>query len=100
AQLVKPGGYLAYMTCTYSPEENEENCRWFQHHFPQFQSVRVPILTERQSHLADFPCYRLWPQAGMGAGAFTCLWHVPGSAPEKQLNWDWLNQNMKNSIKN
>ena len=31
---VKPGGCLIYSTCTVNPEENEENVRWFQEHFP------------------------------------------------------------------
>ena len=31
---VKPEGCLIYSTCTVNPEENEENVRWFQEHFP------------------------------------------------------------------
>ena len=36
AKLVRPGGRLVYSTCTYNPEENEENVKWFlsvQHDF-------------------------------------------------------------------
>ncbi len=92
AQLVKPGGYLAYMTCTYSPQENEDNCQWFQQQFPQFQAVAVPDLVPMQSHLADFPCYRLWPQSGAGAGAFTCLFQTRTEGLGQGLNWAWLDQ--------
>jgi 16S rRNA C967 or C1407 C5-methylase (RsmB/RsmF family) len=91
-QLVKPGGYLAYMTCTYSPQENEENCRWLSANFPHLQAVAVPLLTPMQSHLAAFPCYRLWPQTGAGAGAFTCLWRKDTEGTGAELPWDWLEQ--------
>ncbi|HEY9799828.1 MAG TPA: RsmB/NOP family class I SAM-dependent RNA methyltransferase [Leptolyngbyaceae cyanobacterium] len=73
AQLVAPQGYLAYMTCTYSPEENEQVCEWFLSRFPQFQAVKVNHLQEYQSHLTTIPCYRLFPQDRLGAGAFTAL---------------------------
>jgi len=91
-RLVKPGGYLAYMTCTYSPEENEENCRWLMAHHPHVQPVAVPLLQSAQSHLADFPCYRCWPQTGVGAGAFTCLWQVRHEGAAAELPWAWLAQ--------
>ena len=73
ARLVAPGGCLAYMTCTYSQKENEDVLRWFVRKFPHFAPAAVPALAGCESHLADFPCYRLWPQDGLGAGAFTSL---------------------------
>ncbi|MDJ1171321.1 RsmB/NOP family class I SAM-dependent RNA methyltransferase [Roseofilum sp. BLCC_M154] len=73
AQLVAPQGYLLYMTCTYSLEENEQICNWLLKKYPHFQPVSVPHLLDYQSHLSDLPCYRLWPYQGLGAGAFTAL---------------------------
>lgn len=73
AQLVSPGGYLTYMTCTYSPEENEQVIAWFLERFPNFQTVKVPDLLDYQSHLTETFCYRMFPQTGLGAGAFTTL---------------------------
>jgi 16S rRNA C967 or C1407 C5-methylase (RsmB/RsmF family) len=73
AQTVAGGGYLAYMTCTFSPEENEQVVAWLLKHFPQFEAVPVPLLADHISPLAEFPCYRLWPQTGLGAGGFTAL---------------------------
>ncbi|MBU6229512.1 MAG: RsmB/NOP family class I SAM-dependent RNA methyltransferase [Cyanobacteria bacterium REEB459] len=73
AQLIAPGGYLAYMTCTFSPEENEAIASWLLKTFPQFEAVEVTDLQAHTSHLAEFPCYRLWPQSGWGAGGFTAL---------------------------
>ena len=73
AQIVAPQGYLAYMTCTYSPDENEQVCEWFLKRFPQFKAVNVLHLADYQSHLTTIPCYRMFPQYKLGAGAFTAL---------------------------
>ncbi|WOD37836.1 RsmB/NOP family class I SAM-dependent RNA methyltransferase [Nodosilinea sp. E11] len=73
AQTVAGGGYLAYMTCTFSSEENEQVAEWLLKKFPQFEAVEVPVLADYASPLASFPCYRLWPQSGLGAGGFTVL---------------------------
>lgn len=58
-QLVAPGGYLAYMTCTFAEEENEQVGRWLLRKFPQFKPQMVPHLEQYQSHLSDLPSYRL-----------------------------------------
>nr|WP_199305821.1 RsmB/NOP family class I SAM-dependent RNA methyltransferase [Pseudanabaena sp. FACHB-2040] len=81
AEVVAGQGYLAYMTCTFSPEENEQVCEWFLSKFPQFKPVAVSSLASYQSHLANWPCYRLWPQSGLGAGAFTALFRNTGVEP-------------------
>jgi 16S rRNA C967 or C1407 C5-methylase (RsmB/RsmF family) len=73
ASVVAPGGWLAYITCTYAEKENEGNLRWLLRQFPEFSAVPVPLLAEHQSALAEVPCYRLWPQSGVGAGAFAAL---------------------------
>ena len=73
AGLVAPGGHLAYMTCTFSREENEKIIAWFIKHFPSFRPVPIPCLSTYLSAFANFPCYRLWPMSGLGAGAFTAL---------------------------
>lgn len=82
ASLVAPQGYLAYMTCAYSLEENEQVSAWFLSKFPQFQPLEVPHLETHRSHLAPFPCYRMFPQTRLGAGAFTILFQ---KEPEAQV---------------
>lgn len=72
-KLVQPGGHLAYLTCTYAEKENEGNLRWLLEKFPEFAAVPVPALASFQSRLADFPCYRMWPQDGLGAGGFAAV---------------------------
>lgn len=93
AQLVAPQGYLAYMTCAYSPEENEQVSEWFLERFPQFEAIAVPHLKEYQSHLTDRPCYRMFPQSGLGAGAFTILFKNTEEAidAKQDLPTDFLN---------
>lgn len=91
-QLVAPQGYLAYMTCTYSPEENEQVAEWLLERFPQFQPVPVAPLASYQSHLSDLPCYRIWPQQGLGAGAFTILFQNTATGEADPLSADFLAQ--------
>jgi 16S rRNA C967 or C1407 C5-methylase (RsmB/RsmF family) len=73
AQLVAPQGHLAYMTCAYSLEENEQVCDWLLQRFPHFEAIDIPHLHAYQSRFSDRPCYRMFPQDRLGAGAFTIL---------------------------
>lgn len=56
AEMLKPGGILAYSTCTFAPQENEETAEWFVQEYPQFtleQSVRIlPHLQRGEGHYA------------------------------------------------
>ncbi|MBW4558032.1 MAG: RsmB/NOP family class I SAM-dependent RNA methyltransferase [Trichormus sp. ATA11-4-KO1] len=97
AQIVAPQGYLAYMTCTYSPEENEQVCEWFLSRFPQFQAVKVIHLDQYQSHLTHIPCYRLFPQARLGAGAFTVLFQNTAEGERKLVDLDALSGVWRNT---
>lgn len=91
AQIVAPQGYLAYMTCTYSPEENEQVCDWFLSRFPQFQPVKISHLQDYQSHLSNIPCYRLFPQDRLGAGAFTVLFQNTDTGERQEIDMEALN---------
>ena len=73
AKLVAPGGYLAYMTCSFSREENEGIVEWFLARHPDFGAVPVPALTGFTSHLSSQPCYRVWPWHDCGAGGFAAI---------------------------
>lgn len=95
-QTVAPGGYLAYFTCTYSPEENEKNVEWLLRRFPEFTAIPVDHLEAWRSPLLASFCYRLFPQDGLGAGGFTCLMQktkssqrLAGRSPEKKLRPVW-----------
>ncbi|MFQ4145420.1 RsmB/NOP family class I SAM-dependent RNA methyltransferase [Chlorogloeopsis sp. ULAP02] len=90
AQIVSPQGYLAYMTCTYSPEENEEVGEWLLKKFPHFQAVEVQHLKSYQSHLIKIPCYRMFPQDGLGAGAFTMLFKNTHKGENNQIDREFI----------
>lgn len=93
AQLVRSGGYLMYSTCTYASEENEQVCTWLLKKFPQFSPVVVESLQAHQSTLTALPCYRLWPQSGLGAGAFAMLFRNDGVGQIEAVNEAFLAQN-------
>jgi len=63
--MLKPGGILAYSTCTFSPEENEENVDWVMRRYPEFQLLR---------------CERFWPHTHQGEGHFVAILQKRDSA--------------------
>lgn len=98
AQLVTPQGYLAYMTCTYSQEENEGVCEWFLERFSNFQAINVPHLQAFQSHLSALPCYRMFPFSQLGAGAFTALFKNTDQNSNNIVTINYLNCNALNNL--
>ncbi|MEH2329655.1 RsmB/NOP family class I SAM-dependent RNA methyltransferase [Nostoc sp.] len=104
AKIVSPQGYIAYMTCTYSPEENEQVCEWFLERFPKFEAIKISNLAKYQSHLTMMPCYRIFPQDRLGAGAFTVLFKNTNEDEDepKEMNLNtisslYIYQNLKKS---
>lgn len=77
---VRPGGYLMYATCTYSKKENEKVMEWLLGTYDDLEVVEVPHLKEYQSKYSERHCYRLFPQDGLGAGAFVVLLRRQGSS--------------------
>jgi len=73
AKTVAPGGYLAYLTCTFAREENEKQVSWLLGKRPDFVSVPVPHLAVFQSWLTEEHCYRFSPMDSVGAGGFATL---------------------------
>jgi 16S rRNA C967 or C1407 C5-methylase (RsmB/RsmF family) len=72
-RLLAPGGALLYSTCTYAREENEEVVSWLLARFPELVAQELPPHAAHRSEQTEFPCYRLWPQEGFGAGGFVAL---------------------------
>ncbi len=86
AEIVAPGGWLAYMTCTFAPKENEGNVAWFLKHQPAFRAVEVARLAPHRSTLSEAPSYRLWPHRDAGAGAFVTLFEREKSGPHGEFS--------------
>jgi 16S rRNA C967 or C1407 C5-methylase (RsmB/RsmF family) len=87
AHAMKPGGYLLYMTCTYAYKENEKIIEWLLGEYQDLETVPVPHLSEYQSEYTEEHCYRLFPQSGLGAGAFTCLIRKKGEAVASEFDF-------------
>jgi 16S rRNA C967 or C1407 C5-methylase (RsmB/RsmF family) len=96
ARTVSPGGFLFYATCTFAVEENERVVEWLLKGTDRFVPVEVPHLAKWASPQAAFPCYRLYPHSGLGAGAFCCLLRQtetirgPGQLPAELLRYPVL----------
>lgn len=80
AECVAPGGWMLYATCTFSERENEGPVMRLLRRRPDFSAVAVPHLEPWLTNFADWPAYRLYPQSGLGAGAFACLLRRNGLA--------------------
>lgn len=69
SECVAPGGSLAYTTCTFSKEENEDTVAWLLSRRSDFSAQACQSQAHR-SPWADFPCWRIHPHDGLGAGGF------------------------------
>lgn len=84
ADTVRPGGRLVYSTCTFSPEENEQNVLWFLCARPDFvleevpdavQAVTVPGIVPEDSDTGREIARlsrRAYPHIAPGEGQFMC----------------------------
>lgn len=102
AKLLAPGGLLVYSTCTFSPEENEEQIAAFLAEHPDFQVVPAEHLygwqpgrpdlvametglsKERLQSLAG--TVRLWPHRIVGEGHYAAVLKRDGERNESMPN--------------
>ena len=82
AKMLLPGGRLVYSTCTFSPEENEENVSLFLSKHPDFKVENVDVVggMEKSSSIGSV---RLWPHKVRGEGHFFCVFRRDGKASEQ-----------------
>ncbi len=84
AELVRPGGWLAYSTCTFAPDENEGTLARFLEARPDFALAAVPQfpgfeaghpewLADAGPGLGLERAVRLWPHKTPGEGHFIAL---------------------------
>lgn len=88
--MVKPGGFLLYSTCTFSPLENEESIAYLLSRYPEFSVVNVegregfdhgrPEWADGSKELLG--CVRLWPFRIRGEGHFAALLKKSGGEPK------------------
>lgn len=72
ARLLRPGGVLAYSTCTFEPEENEAAVMAFLQRHPAFvaEAVRLPGVDPLPG---DSGAAAVWPHRQAGDGQFVAL---------------------------
>ena len=72
AAMLRYGGRIAYSTCTFSPEENEQSVERFLERHPEFHLER-PVCAEHfsEGYIAD--TVRIWPHKVDGEGHFLAL---------------------------
>ncbi len=71
-QLLKPGGYLAYSTCTFNTLENEDNLAFLQE---TFGAESIELQMDKEWNLGrelkgSAIAYRFWPHRQKGEGLF------------------------------
>lgn len=82
ADMLKPGGYMVYSTCTFSPEENEGTIRYLLENRPGFTVEPVERveglgyghpewINSDDEQLGN--CIRVWPHKIEGEGHFVTL---------------------------
>lgn len=70
-ELLCNGGYMLYSTCTFAPQENEENVRYLMS--KGMRIVDIPLI-EGQSRGIDLPdARRIYPHKFDGEGHFFCI---------------------------
>lgn len=86
--MLKPGGYLVYSTCTFSPEENEQMIASFLENHHDYELIEVPKtggIADGRPQWADNnselkKTARLWPHNLKGEGHFVAMLHKKESA--------------------
>lgn len=78
AQMLRPGGRLAYSTCTFNPEEDARQIEAFLSEHPSFSPVAFSLsgLPEAREGMLQ-----LWPHQIRGEGHFVALLQKDGDAP-------------------
>lgn len=80
AELVRPGGFLVYSTCTFNHAENGSNASWLLHRFP-FE--RYPIDVDASWNILELPFgLQFLPHRVRGEGLFLSVFHRRGDFPD------------------
>ena len=89
-QMLRPGGYLLYSTCTFSLTENEEVIDEFLEEFPDMELCPVapyegfaPGITVGKRDLSD--CVHIFPHRMEGEGHFLALLRKSGDGKQREM---------------
>lgn len=90
--MLRPGGMIAYSTCTFSVKENEEVIQDALDRHPDIHLVSIPKCPGFSSGINMEECVRLYPHKIHGEGHFVALLQKDGDTPQKRY------QNIKTSL--
>ena len=89
-QMLRPGGYLLYSTCTFSLTENEEVIDEFLEEYPDMELCPVapyegfaPGITVGKRDLSD--CVHIFPHRMEGEGHFLALLRKSGNGKQREM---------------
>ena len=87
ASMLAPGGRLVYSTCTFAPQENEENILWFLKTHPEFTAEEIPgSYYEMTGYPKEYTgMLRIYPHLTKGEGHFAAVLKKEGQRPERVL---------------
>ncbi|WP_125763864.1 RsmF rRNA methyltransferase first C-terminal domain-containing protein [Companilactobacillus hulinensis] len=105
-KLLKPGGTLVYSTCTFSPEENEENIDYFLNQYPDMQMDEIKKYDGMEDGKPEWghgnaeltKALRMFPDQFEGEGHFICKMTKSGE-PDKSREKDISNGIGKDEFK-
>lgn len=92
-RMLRPGGYLLYSTCTYSPEENEQVVEELLQKDTSFSLVKLPLPEGVDEGHPEWSCHgaeelkycrRFWNHRLVGEGQFAALLHKEGTEIEPE----------------
>lgn len=89
-EMLAPGGYLIYSTCTFNTTENEDNARWIVDNFG-LEPIDTGLAGKygiRKEIKGDIPCLRFLPGYTRGEGLFVAVFQkqedLPGASRKKK----------------
>lgn len=83
--MLVPGGFLLYSTCTFSVCEDEEIIRWILEQHEEMELVKLPLFEGASDGIGLTGCLRLFPHKIKGEGHFMALLKKKDSAAGKTI---------------
>ena len=98
---LKQGGFLIYSTCTFNPEENENNIKWFaEAHGAEVLSFEIPDAWGiHQLTVAGGSALGFYPHKVQGEGFFVCVLRKTAGSEPMKLNKIKKKRVSENSVK-
>ena len=106
-KMLRPGGLLMYSTCTFSPEEDEQNVSWLLNTFPEMEILEIEGFDGFDAGRSAWAkgdsrvekAVRIWPHKMEAEGQFMALFQKNGSINEDTGAREHRKTEKKNSSK-